>query len=244
MADTQWATLVRELERRDRLGLRAAFWLRDDDAIAPSTALKRLTGMTERFQVPLALAIIPAATGPDLRDDLADLPLVSPVVHGWSHSNHAGPDQKKQELGDHRPIAEVRSDLRRGLARLRGLYGDRLLPMLVPPWNRITPALLPELRDIGFTGLSAFGPAFPDCPVPVANTHVDIIDWRGSRGGRDSGELIDELIGALDAKRPVGVLTHHLVHDAAAWDFLEGLLAHTPGRWLTAQQALQCAQAD
>jgi hypothetical protein len=36
---------------------------------------------------------------------------------------------------------------------------------------------------------------------------------------------------------PIGILTHHLVHDEAAWDFLEKLFSFTRGqRWLSAQE--------
>ena len=58
---------------------------------------------------------------------------------------------------------------------------------------------------------------------------------------------LEILIGHLSARRtggvpdpaePTGLLTHHLAHDAAAWDFVETLLERTSGhagaRWLDA----------
>jgi hypothetical protein len=66
----------------------------------------------------------------------------------------------------------------------------------------------------------------------MLNTHVDIMNWHGVRGGRPHVELIAELVGELRARfdddaEPIGILTHHLVHDATAWDFLAQLLKST-----------------
>ena len=88
-------------------GRRPVFWLRDDDAVAPGAALDRLLGLTGRFEVPVALAVIPAHAGTALAERIADERLVTVVVHGWSHENHAPPGKKKQELGLHRPAGTV-----------------------------------------------------------------------------------------------------------------------------------------
>lgn len=104
-------------------------------------------------------------------------------MHGWNHQSHAGPGEKKQELGGHRPAAIVLEELRHGLAKLRGLYGEQLLPMLVPPWNRIDKALLPALPGLGFTALSVFGREKRGAVLALLNTHVDVMDWRGTRVG-------------------------------------------------------------
>src|SRR3712207_7045597 len=45
---------------------------------------------------------------------------------------------------------------RSGVERLLRFYGNRLVPMLVPPWNRIDPALLPDLPPLGLRALSVF----------------------------------------------------------------------------------------
>lgn len=65
------------------------------------------------------------------------------------------------------------------------------------------------------------------------NTHLDPIDWRGSRGLADPDMLISQTVallrdrreGRADADEPFGVLTHHLVHDQRIWDFTEHLLS-------------------
>jgi hypothetical protein len=204
----------------------AAFWLRDDDATVPSAPLDRLLDMTGRHEVPVALAVIPAGSGQALADRLAGEASVTVVVHGWAHRNHAGPDEKKQELGVHRPVATVLDELARGLRHLQGLHGAQAAPVLVPPWNRIHDGVVQGLPGIGYAALSVFGPEKP-APLRVLNTHVDLIDWRGTGRAKDLGSLLDEIAVALRRDAPLGLLTHHLVHDPGAWDVLDRVLALT-----------------
>ena len=64
------------------------------------------------------------------------------------------------------------------------------------------------------------------------NTHLDPIDWRGTRGVIAPQVLISQTVDLLRARRegqadnsePFGVLTHHLVHDQDIWAFTEALL--------------------
>jgi len=225
---------LRALDLCATRGRPARLWLRDDDAVDPGPALDTLLQMTGTAAVPVTLAVIPAHSGPSLASSLSQEPHVTVAVHGWAHANHAGPTEKSQELGLHRPVFVTLAELARGLARLRALHGAQFVPVLVPPWNRIAQTVAEGLPGLGFQALSVFGPEKP-APLQVVNTHVDLIDWRGTRGGRPAAVLLDELALALDRGAPVGVLTHHLVHDADAWDFLAQLFEMTSGhpgcRW-------------
>ncbi|MGE0004344.1 MAG: polysaccharide deacetylase family protein [Parvibaculaceae bacterium] len=224
-----WQPVRDELARWRDLGLPAELWLRDDDAVEPTPALDRLIALTAEFAVPVALAIVPARSGPALAGRLAGERHVHPLIHGWSHANHAPPSEKKQELGPHRSRAVILEDLAAALARLSTLYGGRLVPMLVPPWNRIAPALVDELPSLGFRGLSAFGDGLRSRPgLVVANAHIDIVDSHAGNACRDHAWLVAalarELAGARSAGgRPVGILSHHLVSDDAAFGFLRDL---------------------
>lgn len=233
MRAAAWAQLEQALSRWTQAGRVADFWLRDDDAVEPSPALERLLELGDRHAVPMTLAVIPARAGAALAERLADAPLVTVALHGWSHQNHAPADEKKQEFGPHRPHEVMLAELREGEERLRGLFGDRFVPLFVPPWNRTDPSLVSRLPEAGLSSLSAFGPA-RSSSVPIVNTNVDIIDWHGTRGGRDEAALVAEIVAQLDRMfdkdaGAVGVLTHHLVHDAAAWAFLERLFGITAG---------------
>ncbi len=122
------------------------------------------------------------------------------------------------------------------------LFGPEAGLWYVPPWNRITTEAASRLAEVGFRAVSTF--ATDDLrlasPMLQRNTHVDIIDWRGGRIGRSAGEVLEALAEALaqarrDQWRPVGILLHHLVHDAAAWAALDAVLetvsSHPAARW-------------
>lgn len=243
---TDFAPILQELDRWQAAGRTADLWVRDDDAVIPTTALDRLLDLGAGHDVPLTLAVIPQNTGADLANRLAGAGRVEVAVHGWSHTNHAPAGQKSRELGGDRAAAVVLADLTRGLVKLQDLHGPRTVPLLVPPWNRIDAGLVPKLPGAGYRGLSVFGPEPTAAPLRMLNTHVDVIDWRGHRGGRDGGVLVAEIVARLQHTAitggSVGLLTHHLVHDAAVWAFLDGLFAatahHPGGRWCAASDLL------
>lgn len=237
-----WQTLQAELDLWAQAGRRAAFWLRDDDATEPTPALDPLLGVTRRHQVPLLLAVIPEPARAALADRLRQQRHVSVALHGWAHANHAPPSEKKQEFGPQRPQQTMLAEIERGRLRLETLFGSSFTPVFVPPWNRIDGALAARLPEAGIAMLSTFGQRREGGAVRQLNSTVDIIDWHGTRKGRDAADLIAEIVEQLRqafAKRSgaVGVLTHHLVHDDAAWRFLDRLLAatarHPACRWGT-----------
>jgi len=208
----------------------ARLWLRDDDAIEVTDELEMLAAMSARYQVPVTIAVIPQLAKQSLADRVGQNELICVAVHGYCHVNHAPPGDKKCELGLHRGRQIIIDELAAGRAKLKQMFGRQFIDMLVPPWNRIDPELVPELANLGYKSLSAFTwKDFSSAPPLVQlNTHVDIIDWKGNRGGRAINELVSALAQALATARqqggaPVGILSHHLVHDGAAWDFLEQL---------------------
>lgn len=248
---TDWPELSRELDAWQRAGLRASLWWRDDDAVAPSAALERLLDLAMETEVPLALAVIPARATLGLAERLtrAARP-VRVLQHGFAHLDHAAAGAKKIELGGARPRAAVLEELSRGRALLAALFDDSAGTVLVPPWNRIAEDLLPALPALGYRGLSTFRPRGAAQAAPglaQVNTHVDILRWRPSRGFVGEAAALSALVGHLAARRggaadpaePTGLLTHHLVHDAAAWAFLARVLrqlsAHPAVRFLTAE---------
>ncbi|WP_412065519.1 polysaccharide deacetylase family protein [Rhizobium sp. SYY.PMSO] len=227
----EWQPLRDELRRWSDAGRKAKLWYRDDDAIEPTPALDRLLALSDRFGVPMALAIIPEPTGEALAERLARASHVTATVHGWTHRNHAPDDTKKQELGLHRPQAVVLDELHRGFDKLKALYPRQFVPLLVPPWNRIDDALLPHLEPFGYRAVSVFGLA-KEAPIGLVNTHVDIMRWHGARGGLPHAEIIARLVEELRNRfdgndEPIGVMTHHLVHDDLAWSFIETLFQET-----------------
>ncbi|MGQ9366335.1 polysaccharide deacetylase family protein [Azospirillum sp. ST 5-10] len=240
-----WSVLRAELDEWAADGRTATFWWRDDDATAATPALQRLRALSRDADVPLALAVVPAAAVPDLAAALADWPEAVAIQHGWAHVNHAGPAEKKCELGAGRPAGTVLAELAEGRRRLAALFGAAFLPVLAPPWNRIAPAVAARLPEAGLAGLSTFtARAAAGDGVPRVNTHVDPVDWRGGGGFVGDAPALRAAVahlaarrtGAADPDEPTGLLTHHLVMDAATWDFAARFLAetsaHPAGRWL------------
>ncbi len=236
---TGWDLIDQELARWSEVGRTPALWWRDDDAAEATPELERLLGLQRATQMPLALAIVPANATTALADRLAQAPGVDLLQHGYAHTNHALAPDKKSELGPHRPAMLVLGDLATGWMALERLFGDRALPVLVPPWNRIAPALVPALPEIGYRGLSTFGArrrVHPVAGLQQVNTHVDLIDWR-SRSFVGEEAAFVALHAALAASRtgtgePVGILSHHLAMDEGAWDFLNSFwekIAAMPG---------------
>ncbi len=224
MTDACWLALDDALARAaDDAGRATRFWLRDDDAVAVTPALERLAGLCEAVGLPVLLAVIPADAQPGLAAWLADHPSFEPCQHGWRHANHAAPGERACELGGARPDEAVLAELARGRERLHELLGARVRPVLVPPWNRIRPSLVPHLRAAGnYAAVSAFGPSSEPFTL---NCHLDVIDWRNGRRGRPAADLCRKLLGLIAQAREtgglIGLLTHHLAHDEAAWHFLQ-----------------------
>lgn len=220
-------------------------WLRDDDAVEPTSALEQLVRLTKDHAIPLTLAVIPEHTGQPLANYLSPFDHIDVAVHGWSHRNHAPRHEKKRELGLHRPKEVVLAELRHGFEKLEKLYPNQFISMLVPPWNRIDDAIIAGLPDIGYQALSVYGREKP-ASLPCLNTHVDLMDWHGTSGGRPHDALFDDMATRFRSETrgdaATGILTHHLVHDDNAWTFLERLFEltadHPACRWRSARSQM------
>ena len=228
-----WANLDAELAIWRAEGLHLPIWWRDDDAIAPTPALDRLAALAEDLSLPAHIAVIPEHAEPALAAYSKDRPLIRPLVHGWQHISHAPDGAKKAEFGHPRPDAA--HELAQALNRMQELFGDDLLPIFVPPWNRLDDGLLPVLADAGYVGVSTYLPRNSRIAAPglvQINTHIDPIFWRGTRSLVPPDILIADITkllqdrrkGLTDPQEPLGFLTHHLVHDEDIWGFTHACL--------------------
>lgn len=239
MTSVDWRPLDAALERLD--GAALPLWIRDDDAIEPTSALERLLAFAERFDAPIAIASIPDLATSALAERLSKAPKAIVLPHGWRHQSHAPADQKKAEFGAHRPLEAMAAEIAEGWARIQTLFGAQARPIFTPPWNRVAPDLAPRLPALGITALSTFGPRKAREAAPglaQVNTHIDPIQWKGSRSLVPPETLIQQIAALIDDRRegradavePLGLLTHHLVHDEAVWGFCETLLERLAAR--------------
>ncbi|MBC7706066.1 MAG: polysaccharide deacetylase, partial [Rhodoferax sp.] len=169
-----WQSFFDEIARWRESGRTVDFWWRDDDACRLDPALARLVALAGANEVSLALAVIPA----DLQAaafEPADV-WVTLLQHGVDHHNRAATGDKKTEFPASEEVSTALARLADGRQRLQRLTGSRVLPVLVPPWNRISaPHLISHLAGAGYRGLSTFGPRPSMYPAPgvlMVNTHV------------------------------------------------------------------------
>jgi hypothetical protein len=237
-----------ELQRWRAAGRRARLWWRDDDAAGPSAGLDRLLTLGAAAAVPLTLAVIPSGDMEALARRLARAPLARPAQHGVDHVNRREGAAAGQFPHDW-PIREVTAALGGGWSRMAGL--PRALAVYVPPWNDAHPQLAEALFAAGYAGWSANGTLDGAKDgnregLPRVDVHLDLLRWRGGARFRGRGRFLGALARELRRRRlavrwdaPLGLLTHHLDHDAAAWQFLERFLA-----WSGREPGLQWVALD
>ncbi|MBW4707129.1 polysaccharide deacetylase family protein [Roseobacter sp. YSTF-M11] len=229
-----WRPLRQELARLRAANIELPIWWRDDDAIAATPQLDQLAQLSGDLGVSTHLAVIPARATPTLAAAVTTLPNVIPVAHGWTHENRAPAGEKKAEFGHGR--ADATFDLERGFSQMRQMFGKRFVPVFVAPWNRLNAMYFQPLSDVGYKAVSTFTPRNSAEAVPgliTVNTHIDPIDWRGTRGLVAPDAIIAEAarhlearrLGASDPAEPFGYLTHHLVHTPEIWDFTRAFLS-------------------
>lgn len=244
---SSWQALAEELARWRESGRVPDFWWRDDDAGSGTPALERLLALSHESRVPLALAVIPALADADL---LAGLdPAVAVLQHGTDHVNRSAAGEKKNEFPESESAAAAIDRLVRSRDVLAG-HAKNFIPVLAPPWNRLSAQIVPGLAAAGYRGLSQYGARKKPEPAPglkQVNTHVDLIAWQSGRSfvGEEAAldlvtnHLVGRRSGKYDAGEPTGLLSHHACHDEGAWRFLKRLFAFARdagARWRAAAE--------
>jgi len=248
-----WQDLENELNAWDERGEIATFWWRDDDAGKATPSLDRLIGISEKHTVPLHFAVIPQALEKSAIDRINTSPDVWVMQHGYSHIDYAPQGHGCWELGDDRPLPQVLEELSRGFKILSDAFGDKFLPVQVPPWTRISPEVADHLKLIGFKALSQegerAGAAYAD-KIKIINPHCDPIKWKGGARFKGTSRTLNCLVSHLKNRRSnngdlleiTGLCTHHLDHSDELWDFLDDftrfIANHKQAKWLSLNDEL------
>jgi len=236
--NSAWHALFDEIARWKDAGRVVEFWWRDDDAARPDPALSRLLALAQRVATPLALAVIPLQCEREIFEDAGAL--VSVLQHGTDHANRAAAGEKKTEFSAAEAPAAALARLAAARRQLEARAGARFVPVLAPPWNRLPANLAPHLAAAGFRGVTQYGARARAEAAPglrQVNTHVDIIEWHSGRGfvgaehalAAAARHLAAKRTAAADPQEATGWLSHHAVHDEAAWAFIEQLFESTRG---------------
>jgi hypothetical protein len=243
-----WADLDAELTFWAQAGECPTFWWRDDDTQAPTEDLDRLIGLAEQYHAPLHLAIVPSDIDRGLAARMAASPSVYAMQHGFAHVNHEPKGTGASEVGELRDLELQAEDLREGWRRMLRADLPNLLPVFVPPWNRIADKTVRILPELGYTVLSDFYRRPNPSPVKglmYFNAHIDPIRWKEGAKFAGTEKTLDQCVGHLRQRRlgeaereePTCFCTHHLQTDAATWEFSAELMARlTHGertRWAT-----------
>jgi hypothetical protein len=248
MTASVWDEARRELDVWSEQRLTARFWMRDDDATETSAPLAQLHALTNRFDITIGLAVIPGTMHQSLPDYLnGDAPNFRPMCHGWKHINH-GPQTRPAEFGRERPLTQLLQDAT-AARKVFVQHFHKALPIFVPPFNRISNALTRRLPNLGFAAVSAIPSRLSEkmldlratagwlprlklpwlVATPRIDVHIDLIDWR-AQTAVENGAIARALVRQLRGRRrsepdaPIGLLTHHLVHDEPIWRLCDDLL--------------------
>jgi hypothetical protein len=246
-----WDHTRAELDRWASQGLKASFWVRDDDAIETSPQLTRLHALAINHDISIGLAIIPAQLDPSLPPYIKNQGhRFYPMCHGWTHANHAEAGRRPAEFGADRPMNMLVSEARLAYRTFSSHFGERGI-VFVPPFGRISKPLVRALPELGFSGVSAaagwlerrlsrlsdwnvrfpIAAAQPWSCVPRLDVHIDPINWR-TRTAHHPAIISQALVrclrarrnGWLDVNRPIGLVTHHRDHDESIWQVCDALL--------------------
>ncbi|RTL30735.1 MAG: hypothetical protein EKK49_12960 [Rhodocyclaceae bacterium] len=250
-AKDPFSPLRAELELWQASGRSCPFWWRDDDLVCASPELNKMALLAAEARVPVLAAVIPAHTDGRLGEDTMGMAELSFCQHGYAHKSHVAAGVPSSEFGNGRQLSEVAREIAEGRQRLQGLFGERFIPVFVPPWNRIAANFIPLLEEYRFLGLSQHRdePSLPDSKLITVHCDIEILLWSAASKAtcKPTQTLVLELVKRLAKLRtnamepePLGVLTHHRAMKDDAWLFMHTLFAVTAEfsvvRWLPAAE--------
>jgi GR25 family glycosyltransferase involved in LPS biosynthesis len=211
------------VSRSNRTGQSVKFWWRDDDAVARSNNLEYFLRFVRQNNFPLAVSVIMGKCHKNLGETLCAEKNVDVLVHGWRHESAV-----EGKIGEFRDISlvQVEEIAKQALDTGYSVFGNSLVPVIVPPWNFLNIDQYAAFRKLGYLGVSqAFGENkiffTDDSPFYRADIHVDLTKWDSQPSAKPIDLVCEEICGAIvnDGIRCIGLLTHH--RNQAAIDILQ-----------------------
>jgi hypothetical protein len=203
------------------------------DAIGvASRAFDLLCRIFRHYEVPLAMAVIPAWISETrqaqlLRSAPVDEDLWNWHQQGWRHTNWQKTGYRS-EFGPARSPEQQHGDVLSGRTRMERNFGPHFLPVFSPPWNRLSAATLKALQKLDFKAVSAAEPFPPgmDSRYGIRRfpVRLDLYNRTDQNPAADFALLIDQLCGLSKMKSPTGIVVNHHLMTQFAFEFLDRLL--------------------
>lgn len=228
-----------------------AIFFRADDIGAGGKAFETLCRLFRHHEIPLAMAVVPAWLSGVRRSQLfREAPLDEPYwgwhQHGWRHVNWQRMG-KNSEFGEQRPFEKQWRDVWQGQQKMKEIFGDHLLPVFTPPWNRLSNSTIRILQELNFQGVSLASPLPRGVKSPTGiknlRIHIDLHTRKEKDGPTDFQNLLEELTSHMNKREPLGIMIHHHRMTYFAFEFLDELLFllknRTKSRFLSFQEMIE-----
>ncbi|MDR2123975.1 MAG: hypothetical protein LBP38_03200 [Desulfovibrio sp.] len=233
--DDMWEEFMACFQNRPPI----SFWWRDDDVggegrnflrrLLNEQRLGMMLALLAKYDIPAVFAITPYNLLPRGAGQVALLKKYSAylAVHGISHKNNAGSDVSPSEFPDGCDVEASASAVLKHIRELADIFGDRLLPVFVPPWNNMDERLKEKLPACGITVVSAFNNA-GTAGRSVWNADIDLIDWK-IRNLRDPRDILRDIVRLLgnEEVRSIGMMNHYKLLGAKGAAFFDKLFCRT-----------------
>jgi peptidoglycan/xylan/chitin deacetylase (PgdA/CDA1 family) len=200
-----------------------SFWWRDDDVGGDrridflsrwkhERRLENVLSLLTRYNIPSVFAVIPNHFFYPFNTQIKLLKKHKAYValHGITHHNNSSNVECKSEFPDGCDIEPLVSKILVYQAQCRKVFGERSLPVFVPPYNRICLALENKLLESGFLAVSKSN---SDGVVDVNNSDIDLVDWR-KNDIKNEEDILNDIASAIERfdgnACSIGILNHHM----------------------------------
>lgn len=205
---------------------------RADDIGVSGQAFVGLCKLFRHYQIPLAMAVVPAWLSNARQDRLfnaapMDEELWSWHQHGWRHVNWQR-SGRKCEFGADRSQDRQYEDILQGRQKMERIFGRYFVPVFTPPWGSLSVATFKILHKLRFRGISLAAPLPPGVKLPV---HFHCLPGRLVLHARrpkspeeDLADLLREFSALSKHTGPSTIIIHHQRMTSFAFEFLDHLL--------------------
>ena len=227
-----WREMLNETSAKMASAGLPPIFFRADDIGAASKAFDALCRLFRFYQVPLALAVVPAWLSEARQEKLFHAAPVNEELwnwhqHGWRHINWQK-SGSKCEFGSDRAAERQHEDILNGRIKMERIFGPNFVAVFTPPWNGFSTATLRILHNLDFKGISAMDPFPPGVKSRYGIQHLPVrLDLHTRKAKDPAGDfalLMDQFTGLSKMKGRTGIMIHHQRMTPFAFEFLDRMI--------------------